>query len=92
MSHFENCVAVWEAEDQIQLLINSGQPKAKYEQKSVLLPDGPQTEPLVPAGKKFPEQRVGAATCFLTHSLLIHGGIVVGKQKPGSDLHVLQND
>jgi len=30
---------------------------------------------LAPAGKKYPEQRQNPATCFLEHSLLIHGGL-----------------
>jgi hypothetical protein len=49
--------------------------------------------PINPAGKKYPEVRLNPAICFLTDSLLLHGGLTLGssKQKALGDFYILQS-
>lgn len=47
---------------------------------------------LVLANKKNPEVREHPATCFLSHSLLLHGGCSITKSKAVGDFYVLQED
>jgi hypothetical protein len=61
---------------------------AKYDKQFCYTEQGWISEPIELAGKKHPEVRQHPATCFLTHSLLLHGGLS-GKGKDLGDFYIL---
>ena len=89
-----NLVALWESDNELLMLKNSLQPKAKYDTVEILNTQTQswQTQQLAPAGKKYPDERMHAAVCFFQHSLIMHGGLPAGKTKPISDFHILQEN
>ena len=87
--------AVWE-DNGVKILLadtTNSQPKNPAKYDYLMSYDGEEwtRKELLLAGKKSPEVRQMPATCFLTHSLLLHGGLSLygAKQKPLGDFFIL---
>lgn len=89
---YEGIQAAWQEEDGLLRMLkfepSTGKSPGQYTHYECVLDDGWQRQEVFLAGKKHPEMRQHPASCFLTHSLLLHGGLS-HKQKALGDFFIL---